>query len=564
MPSQISVPHEIFSLAHYAPATYPRPSISWFPVSIDGSSKGSFLPARGRAWRQVTRRGRRTCFSSIPQRSLTAGDADYLTNDLLPDNVLLEIFEIYLNEAARTEGWYTLVHVCRRWRNVVFASPRRLDLKLYCTTRTPVKAWLDVWPAFPIVLTGDAHTATTKAFLNVWPAALANSLARGADVTSLVGSADNIMAALEQRDRMCHIDLQHIPKSLLEQIAAAMEETFPALLELSLESIHEMPPVLPNMFLGGSAPGLRALRLTGIPFPALGKLLLSTTHLVYLSIWDVPHSGYISPDAMVTALAALTNLGEFYLGFRSPLSRPDRENQRPLSLTRVVLPALSRLEFKGVSEYFEKLVAQIDAPLLDKVETTFFHQLIFDTPQISQLFSRTDELKAPYRADVSFHPAFMRLCLYARGQAIDRGVAGVVVECRVFDWQLSSLAQLCSSSLFSLSTLERLVVSDGPARRLGPLPRQERRDVETTQWLEFLRPFRFVRDMYLGSELAIEIAFVLANLDGAGTTEVLPGLQNLFLMIRSLPPGMLLPSISQFLKVRRRCGRPVAVHEWQI
>lgn len=102
---------------------------------MDGPSKGSFLPARGWAWKQVTLRGRRTCFSSIPQRPLTVGDVDYLTNDLLPENVLLEIFEIYLNEAAKTEGWYTLVHVCRRWRNVVFASPRRLDPKLHWTTQ---------------------------------------------------------------------------------------------------------------------------------------------------------------------------------------------------------------------------------------------------------------------------------------------------------------------------------------------------------------------------------------------------------------------------------------------
>jgi len=63
------------------------------------------------------------------------------TIDALPDDVLLETFELYLDKDNADEfdgghdydGWQTLVHVCRRWRCIVFASPRRLDLKLYCT-----------------------------------------------------------------------------------------------------------------------------------------------------------------------------------------------------------------------------------------------------------------------------------------------------------------------------------------------------------------------------------------------------------------------------------------------
>ncbi|KAN0109365.1 hypothetical protein V8E52_009337 [Russula decolorans] len=37
----------------------------------------------------------------------------------------------------------------------------------------------------------------------------------------------------------------------------------------------------------------------GIPFPGLPKLLLSATHLVQLWLANIPHSGYISPEAMV-------------------------------------------------------------------------------------------------------------------------------------------------------------------------------------------------------------------------------------------------------------------------
>jgi hypothetical protein len=437
-----------------------------------------------------------------------------------------------MNEALRTEEWHTLVQVCRSWRNVVLASPRRLDLRLLCTSRTPVRTKLDVWPAFPIVLTGDL------------------------DPASLLGSADNIMAALEHNDRICCIDLQRIPNSLLGQITAAMEEPFPALTELSLESIHETTPVLPDMFLGGSAPRLRALRLASVPFPMLDRLLLTATHLVYLSIWDVPHSGHISPVAMVTALAALPNLGEFYLGFRSPLSRPDRVNRRSPLQARVVLPALSVLAFRGVSEYFEDIVSQIDAPLLNKVETTFFNQLLFANPELARFFRRTNELKAPYRADVSFHGDFVRVRLYSRRQASNRGVFEVVVECRVSDWQLSSVAQVCGSSLLSLPTLEQLFIYDG----LSPTHWQE--DMDTTQWLELLHTFSSVKDMYLSKGLALQVMRVLRELDGIGITQVLPELQNLLIEGSPWQRVSQVHIFSQFVIARELSGRPVVVRQW--
>ena len=53
---------------------------------------------------------------------------------------------------------------------------------------------------------------------------------------------------------------------------------------------------------------LQDLYLTRIEFPGLPKLLLSVTHLVRLTLWDIPHSGYFSPEAMVTCLSVLTRL----------------------------------------------------------------------------------------------------------------------------------------------------------------------------------------------------------------------------------------------------------------
>jgi hypothetical protein len=49
--------------------------------------------------------------------------------DVLPDNVLLELLGFCLDgdqdTMTRIEELQSLVHVCQRWRSVVFGSPRR-------------------------------------------------------------------------------------------------------------------------------------------------------------------------------------------------------------------------------------------------------------------------------------------------------------------------------------------------------------------------------------------------------------------------------------------------------
>jgi len=83
---------------------------------------------------------------------------------ILPDDPLLEVFSFYVEEAYNTynpdgfygietlEAWCTLVHVCQRWRNLVFASPHHLNLQLVYTRRKPVRQMLGIWPTFPIVI----------------------------------------------------------------------------------------------------------------------------------------------------------------------------------------------------------------------------------------------------------------------------------------------------------------------------------------------------------------------------------------------------------------------------
>jgi hypothetical protein len=172
---------------------------------------------------------------------------------------------------------------------------------------------------------------------------------------------DNVTAVLERSDRVCRIYLMYLRSSDLEIFLAEMQQPFPALTHLKLHAHGETAPIVPDSLLGGSAPRLESLMLEGIPFPGFPKLVLSATHLDTLCLEDIPHSGYISPDAMVAALSALTGLEELSIRFQSPRSCPDQASRRPSPLARSVLPVLTTFSFKGVGEYLEDLVASIDA-----------------------------------------------------------------------------------------------------------------------------------------------------------------------------------------------------------
>jgi hypothetical protein len=195
------------------------------------------------------------------------------------------------------------------------------------------------------------------------------------------------------------------------EILAAMHKPFPVLTDLWLESDDETVSVDPDLFLGRSAPCLRFLQLAYIPFSGLPNLLFSTTHLTDLRLFNISHSGYISPEAMVSCFSALTRLETLILEFESPESFPIREPRRPPPPTRTLLPALARLQFHVVSEYLEDLLVRIDTPVLDDLQISIFRQFTPDTARLAQFINRTPKLKAHNEAHVAFHNSGVHLTL---------------------------------------------------------------------------------------------------------------------------------------------------------
>ena len=300
----------------------------------------------------------------------------------LPDDALLAIFKSYLDEYSyegdkkgREDAWRLLVHVCRRWRSIVFGLPHHLDLELVCTTRTPARDTLDVWPGLPLII--DCRIAFR------------------------IRRADNITAVLERSDRVREIFLANVGRSDWEIYMAAMQQPFPELVYLRLGPNIGAVRVVPDSFLGGFAPRLEDLRLQNIPFPGLPKLLLSATHLVNLSLYQVSYS-HIFSEEIVAALSTLISLESLKLGFKSSRFFPERATRHlPLS-TRTVLPVLTLFCFEGVSGYLEDFVSRIDTPRLIELFITFFDDVAFDTSQLNQFISRTRMLRPLEKAHMTF------------------------------------------------------------------------------------------------------------------------------------------------------------------
>ena len=457
---------------------------------------------------------------------------------LLPDDVLLDIFDFYVTvkgptTKTKTEAWQILIHVCRRWRHIVFGSPRRLDLRLFCTANTAVKEILDIWPAFPILVNGHVLERIDEA----------------SNLVSVDSDVDNIVAALKRSDRVSQI-MVACTSSQMEKVSAAMQEPFPELTDLWLKPWDEMVPVFPDSFLGEFAPRLRSLWLDNIAFPGLPRLLLSVTGLRTLRLLDIPHSGYVAPDAMVTSLSALSNLRTLQLRFKSPQSFPAQDGQPPPPSTRFVLP-LGDFYFRGVSEYLEDFLVRIDAPQLNYLEISFFNQIDFDTPQLIRFLGRTPSLKKFEKACIVFGGGAVGVKLSTRIPYL--GALDVNILCNEFDWQLSSLAQFCNPSFRPLPIAEDLYIYEYQRS----LPDQQD-DFETTEWLQVLRPFNGVKDLYLSKDVSAHLTPAIQDMVG-GT--MLPTLQNIFL--EGFQPSAAIPDgIRQLVAERQVNDNPILVSRW--
>jgi hypothetical protein len=357
---------------------------------------------------------------------------------------------------------------------------------------------------------------------------------------------DDIIAALEHPGRVRSIKLV-VTSSLLGMVASVVQEPFLALTTLWLSSKDRNAPVLPDVFLSGPAPHLRQIFLQGISFPTLPTLLSSANNLVDLQLGDIPQSGYISPEVMATSLAGINRLEGLTYWFKAPISRHQLRSS-PV-LTRHVLLSLVTFNFRGSSEYLEHLLAQIDTPRLRGINITYFNQLDFQVPQLSQFIRRTEHLELAQSRHL--HGRIRISSLYIELDFKEEGHRGSCLNlriwCRWLDWQVLHLAQILAQSPAMVSNVDHLSIDEDDLQ----LEPGWKDSMDDTDWLELLHQFSAAKTLHGSKQLAGHIALALDGVGEEMITEVLPALTSLSLEDQPVR------SVEKFLAARQNSGHPI-------
>jgi hypothetical protein len=442
---------------------------------------------------------------------------------MLPEEILLEIFDFYVFRSY--SNWQTLVHVCRRWRSIVFAAPRRLNLRLLCTGRTPARETLDIWPALPIVI----------------------RVVMGDEVTN------DVLAALQRHDRICEVHIDNVSDGELRDLVGAMQVIFPILAHLDIHAIDD-EAFFPESLLGGSAPNLQSLHLDYTAFPTLPKLLLSCPALFRLSLLDISYPGP-SANAMVDCLSSLTRLKHLQIECLFSHHRSDRARQRPPPRARTVFPVLSTLILKGVTEHVDQLLAHIEAPNLDDVRIRFLDPPIFDISRLSPCIGPTETFENFDEAYTYFGSFDVEVVLSSQKGTADTKVLTLSLRWKDSVWKLEGLSRYsphCSFQPFYLYNLKEHLPTRWANVIWNDLP-----------WLHLLRFFTATEYLYLSRGLAVRVAPALRGLTGAGVTDVLPVVRNIFVeRLDSL--GAVQEAIGEFVAARQLLsGHPIDVQSWR-
>ena len=423
--------------------------------------------------------------------------------------------------------WLRLIHVCQTWRSIIFDSPRRLGLQLFCTNGTPVRNILHCWPELPIIMRYGVFSGTDP-------------------LPVAAQDMDEIVAALQQPGRIRTIQLT-VTSLLLEKLTAITQEEFPNLELLELTSQTEAGLIFHNQFFGAT-PRLHTLRTTKIALPGLPQLLLSDTDLVSLQLEAIPSIGYIPPDDLITTLSAMHRLQMFHVHFLPPISRP--VSLRPQR--RVTLPFLKYFEFHGDCEYLMCLSNGINV-IAKYTYLTFLNDLEYPISTLMDLIGRTE---MPGFSEAKLHYSDTDISITFSQPETPRLLVFRVPSTR-FDWQMTSITKICDQ-LQSSATLSvrQLDIYASP-----PLP-DGHDDMDHSLFLGLFRIFNSVESLRVTKEIRAHAVRALARAQLPHEDMVLRNMQEFYVEAHD-EFASVQTALAAFIAARRRSNFPVSLHPWE-
>ncbi|KAI0271287.1 hypothetical protein BC834DRAFT_858666 [Gloeopeniophorella convolvens] len=466
--------------------------------------------------------------SSIPvdpsgqpgSRSFPRGDSNSINS--IPDEILLEIFDRYRLDCRIPhtskrlsdcfEGgitvppfwWRVLERVCRRWRQVIRASPGRLALKLYYRRGTSMQSMLKGWPS---------------------SYALAALFSR--DLYFRKHDLPGLKTILQKAQRFREAILHTRNPSFFPLVDAMM---LPAPRLEHLELVHEdkgqrspVKPFLSPEFLGGHAPNLTFVHLEKLDIRGTPRWLSTSTSLIYLSLQRIS----ISQGALHAVLLGTPRLKTLCIEGWTP------SDVGPLSTThlpedRAQLHALKTFSFYGSFRELESIASMIDAqPRTTKFATIAFHDVLSDVRHSLRLF-------APYRACPD-RPLSLRLDAAFAGLTIpgsegsewftsygDASSLGLI-DCLPF------ATRLCD--MFSNMLSDARVLYFSVDTRSSGVPQLD--ELNATDWRNVLAPFVKTTDFWLNDGLEDKTGKLLEHCTEGGLLDgCLPALQKIVIVYK--------------------------------
>ncbi|KAH9990636.1 hypothetical protein BJV74DRAFT_421172 [Russula compacta] len=475
--------------------------------------------------------------------------------DNLPDEVLLDIFDSYRQHFTHDQSlwntkhkWFKLMHVCRRWRCIVFASSTRLDLCLFVSNSNP----------------GNMNTIFSP-HLSPLPIAINHDCPPLGVTSHMKGKEIGCMLAVLKRcgDRVRGITFSGSAPDF-DKLFEATKHPFPILEDLELYHCSIIELNLPATFLMGSAPHLRRLKLDRISLISISSLLSSAMMLIELCL------GIYNPSPKALLLTHLQNMHCLrHLKLRTWEAPSLLNSPVPPTNPRdtFLLPKLTSFHYQGPSLFLSAFMARFTAPSLQDVHFIFDgDDDDEDEVPILHLPRFLDGVEKLYPSvQIISECDYFRMSLLTRSESVDHPTPSFRFCSPCSPESIMRMSAALSAKLATVDEL--LMVSIGDSHEIWD---------DDVLLPSFLRHFRSVKVLRVEDEAVFAIARALRPDGESVFPDLLPMLEEIEIRVRwsggfpespfpSQPSafserGMIVAAFRPFLTARQEAGRPIKIY----
>ncbi|KAI0258419.1 hypothetical protein BC834DRAFT_911521 [Gloeopeniophorella convolvens] len=416
------------------------------------------------------------------------GSLQPITIHSLPDTALLEVFHAYQdNKLARRmddwrRQWWNLhpAHVCRRWRELIIASPKSLWLQILYGVHLPMVDIIRRSPPFPLIV---------------------DSLGSEAALSS--EQVDALIFTLGHLDRLCNVSLYMTPE-VSDKFVALVRGEAPNLKHLHL--VSSANTTLPASFL--------FVHLSGV-FPPLIRF---------------PHVVKFQFGAQFEESFGANWLRELIECIRSMLVLEHlildlyQHAFSPFVTERTSLPALLQLNLSGSGSHLQALADAFDAPLLLTMSVELFDQWTpLVAPSLPRFLCNSPRLRCR-----TVHIGLTNDNILVETYPL-RGRGKIDLDISLENADLGTSITTLADALESICDETEILVLGFQKTFASVLPEVEE-VAESRYWRLILRPFKAVKELRIDGLVSLPVAQALKE---NGFSEVLPKVEEVMLFSHS-------------------------------